>query len=128
MGRTRRSRFFLAFLVGLLAGTGGETLLFIERQCGRAAELLRDDFKLILFLREELDGGRQKVREEQLRAMPDVENARYVSPQEAMAALRREDPDLVESVVSVSESPLSPAFEVKLRPAAIGRVGQWLEQ
>src|SRR4051812_33950795 len=124
--RMRKSRFFLAFLFGVLAGLGGETLLFLERQCGRIEDVLREDFRLILFLNSDLEAGRQKVVEEQLRAMPQVQSARFVSRQEAISALRRDDPELVESVVSLAENPLNPSFEVKLRPGAIGSVADFI--
>jgi len=84
--------------VGLLGGLGGETLLFLQRQSARIEQVMEDDFRLVLFLKKEPQDGKQKVLEDRLRALPDVADARYVSRQEAMAELRRQDPELVESV------------------------------
>lgn len=124
----KRSKLLLAFLLGLIAGLGGETLLFLQSQTARVAYSLRDDFRVLLFLKGDLDDGRQKVLEEKLRALPDVEDARYVSRREALAALRREDPELVDSIALLGDSPLNPAYEVRLAGSAIGRLPQWLAE
>jgi hypothetical protein len=122
----RRSRAALCVIVGLLAGLAGETLLFAQRQCRAVEAGLTEDFRILLFLREEADEGRLKVLEEQLRALPDVEDARAVSREEQLAALRRDDPELVESVALLGENPLTPAFEVRLAEGGVARIAQWL--
>ena len=123
-----RSRLALSILVGLIAGLGGETLLFLQRQCRLVEESMREDFRVLLFLKDDLDEGRQKVLEERLRALPDVDDVRAVSRQEQLAALKREDPELVESVALLGDNPLTPAFEVSLGEAGVSRVAQWLSQ
>lgn len=121
-------RTFLILLTGLAAGIGGESLLFLQRQCLRAEHALRDDFRVILFLRKDLEPSKQKILEEQLRAMPEVEDARGISSQEALETLRRADPELVESVVLVGDNPLQPAYEVRLAEAALGRLEEWISR
>jgi len=121
------SRVLTAFLVGLLAGLAGETLLFLEGQCARVESALRDDFRVVCFLKADPEPGREKVLEEQLRAIEGVEDVRYVSRQEALAELRRREPELVESALLLSDNPLLPAFEVKLDELGLARLPQWLE-
>jgi len=121
-------RLFLASLLGLSAGLGGESLLFLEGQCGRIETSLRDDFKVVLFLRNDLDEGKRKILEEQLRAFPEVEDVRGVSKQEALANLKRADPELVDSIILVGENPLHSAYEVRLGEAGIGRLEDWLSR
>lgn len=119
-------RLLLPFFLGLAAGLGGETLLILERQCWSAERALREDFRVLLFMGAEPEESRRKILEEKLLALPEVEGARYVSRAEALDALRREDPELVESATLLGEIPLNPAFEVRLAAGALGRISQWL--
>lgn len=122
------ARALTAFLVGLLAGLAGETLLFLEGQCARVETALRDDFRVVCFLKSEPEPGREKVLEEQLRALDGVEDVRYVSRTEALSELRREEPQLVESALLLSDNPLLPAFEVRLDELGLARMPQWLSE
>jgi hypothetical protein len=121
-----RIPLILVFLLGLAAGLGGEYLLFLERQSSKVEEALRLDFKVLFFLSGVPELGRRKVIEEKLLALPDCEGVRYVSGQEAFLRLRREDPELVESVAPITENILPSAFEVSLGPAAFERLPQWI--
>ena len=122
----RNARLILAFILGLIIGAGGQTLLFMERQCSKIEAVLREDFKILLFLKGELNPNKRKVLEEKLLALPDVEEVRYVSSHEALLALRREDPELVESIVLVGENPLQPAYEIRLGSRGLERIPQWV--
>jgi cell division protein FtsX len=119
-------RLFLASLLGLAAGLGGETLLFLAGQCGRIETSLRDDFKVVFFLRADLDEGKRKIIEEQFRAFPEVEDVRGISKQEALTDLKRTDPELVDSIILVGENPLQNAYEVRLGEAGVARLQDWL--
>lgn len=121
-----RRRFLLSAALGVAVGVAGETLLFMRTQSRAVERSLRDDFRVLLYLKSDADAGKLKVLEEQLRALPDVEDARAVSKQEQLAALRRDDPELVESVLLVGDNPLQTAFEVRLGEGAVAQVGQWL--
>lgn len=124
----KKHYLFRAFLVGAACGLGGATLLLLQRQCARVETSLREDFRVVLFLKSDLAEGPGKVLEEKLRALPSVEDVRAVSKRDALDALRREEPELVASLSFLSDNPLNPAYEVKLGPAALGRLPQWLEQ
>ena len=119
-------RLILALLLGLAAGWAGETLLLLERHCTQAERLLREDFAVLLFLKEEPEASRQKVLAEKLLALPRVAAACYVSSQEALSRVRRADPELVESVTLVGDNPLQPAYEVRL--TSLERLEEWLSQ
>ena len=88
---------------------------------------MRDDFRVVLFLRGGLSESRAKVLEEKLRAGPEVMDVRYVSADEALAALKRDDPELVESVALVGDNPLPAAFEVRPTPESFTHLGAWLD-
>lgn len=124
----KKHRLFFAFLVGAASGLGGATLLMLQRQCARVERGLREDFRVVLFLKSEPEEGRAKVLEERLRALPAVEDVRLVSKREALEALRREEPDLVASLSFLSDNPLNPAYEVKLGLESLGRLPEWLQQ
>lgn len=117
----------LTFTVGLVGGLLGQSLLFMESQARKIEQTLVDDFKVVAFVKADLNAGKLKVLEEKVRALPDVESARLVSRDEALDELKRVDPDLVESVALLGENPLQPAFEVRLAAVSLARAGPWVE-
>ncbi|MDD5628898.1 MAG: permease-like cell division protein FtsX [Elusimicrobia bacterium] len=117
----------LTFLLAAMAGMAGESLLLVRTQVGHFESLLRQDFRVLLFLKNDPPESQAKVLEDKLLGLPEVSEARFVSRDAALAALRREDPELVDSVTWVGDNPLRPAFEVRPAPAALGRFEAWLE-
>ena len=107
------------FAFAAAAALAGQTLILVEGQCRRLETALRDDFRVVLFLRGPLEDPKRLVLEERLRAQPEAAAVRYVAPEEGLAALRREDPELVDSVALVGENPLPGAFEVRPAPDAL---------
>src|SRR5688500_11566133 len=103
-------------------------LLFLERQCAKVESVLKEDFRVVLFLKEDPAPGREKVLAEQLLGLPGVQDARFISRQEALAELRRDEPELVESALLLSDNPLLPAFEVKLDDDNLARAPQWISE
>jgi hypothetical protein len=122
----KRFQFLLAPLTGLIAGLGGETLLFARSQCARAESELRGDFKVVLFLKSDAGDDRRKALESKLLALPGAGALRYVSREEALAELRRDDPELAKSVTLLGENPLNPAFEAGLTEDGVGGLAGWL--
>jgi cell division protein FtsX len=122
-----KARIAWVFALAAAAGLAGQTLLLAERHCSRLETSLRDDFRVVLFLRAPLEKGRIKVLEEKLRANPEVDDVRFVSSDEALAALKREDAELAESVALVGDNPLPSAFEVRPAPQALTRLSAWLD-
>lgn len=110
-----------------MVGLVGEALLFLERQSARVESALEGDFRVMLFLKADPEGGREKVLEEELLGLPGTVEARFVSRRDALSALRREEPELVEAALLLSDNPLLPAFEARLDARTLARVGQWIE-
>lgn len=125
MGAKARSAWVFALCAA--AGLAGQTLLVVERHCSRLEESLRGDFRVVLFLRPRLDEGKAKVLEEKLRSQPEVGDVKWVAADDAFAALKKDDPELAESVALVSDNPLPDAFEVTPAPEALSRLGAWLD-
>lgn len=122
-------RIRLASLIALAAAAGlaGETLLLVERHCARLESSLSDDFRVVAFMSASLEEARAKVLEEKLRAAPDILDVRYISADEALAALKRDDPELAEATALVGDNPLPAAFEVRPSPRALTRLGEWID-
>ncbi len=119
-------RFGAAYALGSILGLMGASLLFLENSCRSIESSLLEEFRIIAFLKPDLDEGRRLIVEEKLGALPDVAQTRFVSPQQSLDALKKEDPDLAESLALVGENPLPGAFEVRLDPEAVSRVSQWV--
>lgn len=117
----------MAALAGLLCGVVGETLLFLEAQARRVETVLADDFRIVLFLSSEPAEAKRKALEERLRALPGTRDVRYVSRDEALESLRRQDPEITRSVALLGENPLQSAFEARLEPESISRASQWAD-
>lgn len=120
------SRIFVVFCAGLIAGLAGETLLVLKRHCAGIQSALQADFRVLAFLKGDPDAGRLKVLGEKLEALEGVEEARFVSRDEALSRMRERAPELVEAVTWLGESPLPQAFELRLSPEILGRFPQWL--
>lgn len=127
-----KSRAAWMFAFAASAALAVQTLLLVERQCRRLEGALREDFRVVLFLRAESAEGkdapaRLKVLEEKLRAQPEVAQARYVSADEALATLKREDPELVDGVALVGDNPLPGSFEVTPTADSLPRLVSWID-
>ena len=124
-----KARVAWVFVLAAAAGLAGETLLFAERHCSRLEAALREDFRVVLFLSSSprSEEGRLKILEEKLRAQPEVLEVRFISADEALAVLKRNDPELAESVALVGDNPLPAAFEVRPAPEALTHLGFWLD-
>jgi len=115
------------FALAAAAGLAGETLLLAERHVSRLESSMRDDFRVVLFTRASLEEARAKVLEEKLRAAPEVADVRFISSDEALAALKRDDPELAESVALVGDNPLPAAFEVRPTPESLTHLTAWID-
>jgi hypothetical protein len=119
-------RRYEVLALALMAGMAGESLLLLRVQADRLESHLSEDFKVVMFLKNEPAEGQVKVMEDKLLGLPGVQDVRFVSAAAALAALRREDPELVDSLTWVGENPLRPAFEVRPDPDGLARFSQWL--
>ncbi len=123
-----RSRAAWLFALGTGIGLAVATLLFLERQSARLEAALREDFRVVFFLRGAVDEPRLRVLEERLLAAPEAAEVRYVAPAAALENLRREDPELVDAVALVGDNPLPGSFEVRPAPEALAALPRWIAE
>lgn len=116
---------FAAALAGLLCGTIGETLLFLDAQVRRVEALLVQDFRIVAFLLGELPEPKWRTVEEKLRALPGTFDVRFLSRDGALEALRGQDPELMDAVTLLGENPLNSSFEIALAHDAVGLASAW---
>ncbi|MBI5623107.1 MAG: hypothetical protein HY924_04945 [Elusimicrobia bacterium] len=119
-----RQRLAAFFVLGLVLGLTGGALQLIESHCRAFERGALAEFRVVAFLNRGAGQAAWKVEEERLRALPEVEEARFVSPDESLASLKREDPELFDAVALVGENPLPPAVELRLSPEGVTRVPQ----
>lgn len=119
-------RRILAFAFAIMAGMAGESLLLVRAQVGRFESLLRDDFRVLFFLKNDPGESQVNIIKEKLMGLPEAAEVRFVPRDAALAALRQEDPELVDSVTWLGDNPLLPAFEVRVSPGGMGRFAEWL--
>src|SRR5579859_1732667 len=125
MGAKARAAWVFAFAA--TAALAAQTLLLVERQCRRLESALTEDFRVVLFLRGTVEDAKRTVLEEKLRALPEVADLSYVTPEEGLAAVRHEDPELVDAVSLVGDNPLPGAFEIKPVPEVLPRLASWID-
>ncbi len=121
------SRRWLAFAFALAAAVAGESLLLLSAQIAGFEKVSREDFRVSFFLKSELPDNRRQVLEDKLLGLEGVESVRFVARDEALAALRQEDPELADSIAWMGENPLPSAFEVRPRAGALGHFEDWLQ-
>jgi cell division protein FtsX len=125
MGAKARAVWVFAFAAS--AAIAAQSLLLVEGQCRRLETALSEDFRVVFFLSGAPDDAKEKILEEKIRAQPEVADARFVSPDDSLAALRRDDPELADSVALVDDNPLPGAFEVKPSPESLPRLASWID-
>lgn len=119
----------MAWAAALCAGGAfvAATLCLCEVQCRRLESVLREDFCVIFFVKASTPADKLKITEERLRALPDVDDVKFVSADDALDQLRREDPDLVDAIALVGDNPLSPAFEVTPAVSVLPFLPAWID-
>jgi len=124
VGRGYRQVFLLSFCVGLLA----ESAVFIEGQTKVIFELLKEDLKIMLIVKERLPLDEFKNTEQKLSSLPHMQSAEFVSKDAGLKLLKEKDPELAKSVMLFGENPMPEFFEIKLDESALGSIGTWLEK
>jgi murein DD-endopeptidase MepM/ murein hydrolase activator NlpD len=117
----------LLILFGLTAGLFGEGLLILRTHCRAMESSLLGDFRALVFVERGLSENRVSVVEEKLLALAATAGVRFVSPDESLAEIETEAPDVAESVALLGENPLPGAFEVRFLPSRLSDFEDWVD-
>ncbi len=118
VGHLHRKLFLLVFAVALLA----QGLLGVEKGLGDYYRWVANSFKMVVTI-ETLPSQEQAEQwQEQLAALPGVEHVRFFSPQEALAVVRHQNPQLVDSLLLLGKNQMPAYFELTFHEHAFYNV------
>ena len=118
MGHLHRKLFLLVFAIALLV----QGLLGVEKGINDYYHWLADSFKVILTVEgsptpEQLDGWQAELARQD-----EVEQVRLFTPQEALAVVRHQNPQLAESLLALGKNQMPSYFELRLKEKAFYNV------
>lgn len=117
--RLHRRLFLLVFAVAVL----WQSLLFVDMRLQDYYRELSDSFKVIFIVEGNPSNDELEQIGETLNQKEDVLSVRLYSPADALEAVRRQNPQLAESVLLMGKNKMPAYFELKLTPQAVNNVG-----
>lgn len=121
--RGHRVMFLLALCLFLLA----QTVLFFRGQAKLITAMLKDDFKIILIVDDELPDSEIRALESKLMGVEHLNDVKFVSRDESFALVQRQDPELAQTVLTFGQNPMPRYFAIKVDDVALGNIGMWLQ-
>ncbi len=119
VGRLYRRLFLLVFAVAVL----WQSVLFIDMRLNDYYHKLADSFKVILVVQGKPTNAALEQMGETLNQKADVASVRLFSPADALESVRRQNPQLTESLLLMGKNKMPAYFELKLAERAFGTVG-----
>ena len=116
--RLHRRLFLLVFAVAVL----WQSLLLIDMRLEQYYRELNDSFKVILTLPDNTAPEKLSHLQEFLKNQAEVATVKFVSPSEALNEVRRQNPQLVESLLFMGQNQMPAYFELRLTPTALRNV------
>jgi len=121
--RLYRRLFLLVFAVAVLL----QSLLFVDARLSRYYEELDASFKVILTVDGTADNAALEQMGESLNQKEDIVSVRLFSPQDALEAVRRQNPQLTESLLLMGKNKMPAYYEVKLNSKAVNNIGPFVD-
>ncbi|MDO5765099.1 MAG: permease-like cell division protein FtsX [Elusimicrobiales bacterium] len=119
VGRLYRRLFLLVFAVAVL----WQSALFIDMRLNAYYRELSDSFKVIFVVEGSPSNEVLEQMGETLNQKADVASVRLFSPADALESVRRQNPQLTESLLLMGKNKMPAYFELKLADRAVGNVG-----
>ncbi|MBR3603514.1 MAG: permease-like cell division protein FtsX [Elusimicrobiaceae bacterium] len=116
--RGYRRLFVLVLAIAVL----WQAVSFLQKQLSAYHAQLVRDFKVILAVSQEAKNDALASLGESLNAKEDILNVKLFSPQDALAALKKKNPRLTQSMVLLGHEPMPAYFELTLADRAISNV------
>lgn len=121
--RLYRRLFLLVFAVAVL----WQSLLFVDAKLGNYYRELSDSFKVILVVEGRPSNETLEQMGESLNQKTDVFSVRLYSPDDALAEVRRQNPQLTESLLLMGKNKMPAYYELKLSPQAVNNIGPFVD-
>lgn len=118
-----RRLFVLIFSLALLWQVVG----FIQIQLTQYHRGLVKDFKVIAVVSGVQDNAALNTLGESLNSKTDVHTVKLFSPQDGLAALRSQNPRLVQALVSLGREQMPAYFELRLHARALNNIGSFTQ-
>lgn len=124
LGHLYRKLFLLVFAIALLA----QGLLWVEKGLSDYHQTLQDTFKVLLTLDVPADSAQVEQWGQQLNQQPYITSVRLFSPEDALAIVRHQNPQLVDSLLLMGKNKMPAYFELQFTPAAVQHIRPVVEQ
>lgn len=121
--RLYRKLFLLVFGIALL----WQSFIFVDMHLNAYYDSLKDSFKIILTIPSATDTEQLAQMEERLSQQPDVQTVRLYSPQDALEVVKRQNTQLVDSLLLMGKNKMPAYFELTLTPQAINNVRPFVD-
>ncbi len=119
VGRLYRRLFLLVFAVAVL----WQSVLFIDMRLGAYYRELADSFKVVFVVQGQPSNAVLEQMGESLNQKTDIASVRLFSPADGLEAVRRQNPQLAESLLLMGKNKMPAYFELKLTDPAVNNVG-----
>jgi len=116
--RLHRRLFLLVCAVAVL----WQALLFIDMHLQRYADGLKDSFKVVLTVDGKVNNAALEQMGDSLNQKTDIVSVKLFSPEDGLTIVRRQNPQLVESLLLMGKNKMPAYFEVKLTPQVIHNI------
>lgn len=116
--RAHRRLFLLVFAIAVL----WQSISFIQLQLGQYFTRLDQDFKVILTVKGTPSNAVLTQIGESLSAKEDIASVRLFSPEDALEALKKANPQLAQSVLLMGKNKMPAYFELRLGYKAVNNI------
>ncbi len=116
--RLYRHLFVLVFAIAIL----WQGLLFMDMRLGQYYDELKNSFKVILTLDGQVDNDLLAQMGETLNQKADIASVKLFSAQDGLEVVRRQNPQLVQSLLLMGRNKMPAYFEIRLTDEAVRNV------
>lgn len=113
----------LVFALALLL----QGLLSVEKSVGDYYQWLAQSFKIILTVEVPANQEQLTSWQAELAQQPEVDQVRVFSADEALAVVRHQNPQLVDSLLALGKNQMPPYFELVPKEQSFYNVGAWTD-
>ncbi len=118
-----RRLFMLVFAIAVL----WQSLLLVDMRLGQYYRSLEDSFKVILTVNQVKDNALLAQMGETLNQKQDIVAVRLFSPEDGLEEVRRQNPQLAESLLLMGRNKMPAYFELKLSPQTMGNIRPFVD-